>query len=57
MTSNNPAGCNLADLIVQKINAWEAIHADGGATNSIVRNNEKNDEIEIPPKVIEVYSK
>ena len=56
-TPNKSAGCNLADLIVQKINAWEATNTDGGATDLIEKKNKKNDEFEIPPKVVEVYSK
>ena len=45
---------NLADLIIQKINAWEETH-DNEADKKKQQVN--NDSIEIPVKVIEVYSK
>lgn len=45
---------NLADLILEKIAAREALHEDDGGP---VREDEPPEEVEIPAKVVEVYSK
>lgn len=49
-------GTNLADLILEKIAAHEAAQAaNGGATRNVP--GPIDEEMEIPPKVVEVYTK
>ena len=56
-TSESREGNNLADIIVQKIAAWEADHTNGRETIIDGQRDQNDDLIEVPPKVAEVYSK